>query len=53
MKFCKAEGKTPDTPFNGSFNVLLGHDLHKRLPYTPRSTTENSMLLFTTRLRNT
>lgn len=23
-------GKTPDTPFKGSFNVRLGHELHKR-----------------------
>lgn len=30
LRFCKVEGKTPDTPFRGSFNVRLGHDLHKR-----------------------
>jgi len=30
LKFCKAEGKKPDTPFKGSFNVRLGRDLHKR-----------------------
>ena len=30
LKFCKVEGKTPDTPFKGSFNVRLGRDLHKR-----------------------
>jgi predicted HicB family RNase H-like nuclease len=30
LKFCKAEGKTPDKPFKGSFNVRLGRDLHKR-----------------------
>jgi predicted HicB family RNase H-like nuclease len=30
LRFCKEEGKTPDTPFKGSFNVRLGHDLHKR-----------------------
>ena len=30
LKFCKAEGKTPDTPYKGSFNVRLGTDLHKR-----------------------
>ncbi|MBS1822375.1 MAG: type II toxin-antitoxin system HicB family antitoxin [Acidobacteria bacterium] len=30
LKFCKAEGKTPDTPFKGSFNVRLTPDLHKR-----------------------
>ena len=30
LKFCSKEGKTPDTPFKGSFNVRLGPDLHKR-----------------------
>jgi predicted HicB family RNase H-like nuclease len=30
LRFCKAEGKTPDTPFKGSFNVRLTPDLHKR-----------------------
>jgi len=30
LRFCKAEGKAPDTPFRGSFNVRLGHELHKR-----------------------
>jgi len=30
LKFCKTEGKTPDTPFKGSFNVRLGSKLHKR-----------------------
>lgn len=30
LKFCNAEGKTPDTPFKGSFNIRLGPDLHKR-----------------------
>ena len=30
LAFCKAEHKTPDTPFKGSFNVRVGPDLHKR-----------------------
>ena len=30
LRFCKAEGKTADIPFKGSFNVRLGHELHKR-----------------------
>jgi predicted HicB family RNase H-like nuclease len=30
LRFCKEEKKTPDTPFRGSFNVRLGHELHKR-----------------------
>ena len=30
LEFCKAEGKSPNTPFKGSFNVRLPQDLHKR-----------------------
>lgn len=30
LRFCKEERKNPDTPFKGSFNVRLGHELHKR-----------------------
>ena len=30
LAFCAAEGKTPDRPFKGSFNVRVGVDLHKR-----------------------
>jgi predicted HicB family RNase H-like nuclease len=30
LAFCQAEGKTPDRPFKGSFNVRVGTDLHKR-----------------------
>lgn len=30
LSFCKEENKQPDTPFRGSFNVRLGHELHKR-----------------------
>lgn len=30
LRFCEAEGKTPDVPFKGSFNVRLTRDLHKR-----------------------
>lgn len=30
LRFCKEECKTPDTPFKGSFNIRLGHELHKR-----------------------
>jgi predicted HicB family RNase H-like nuclease len=30
LAFCAAEGKTPDQPFKGSFNVRVGRDLHKR-----------------------
>jgi predicted HicB family RNase H-like nuclease len=30
LAFCSVEGKTPDTPFKGSFNVRLSQDLHKR-----------------------
>jgi predicted HicB family RNase H-like nuclease len=30
LAFCAAEGKTPDQPFRGSFNIRVGTDLHKR-----------------------
>ena len=30
LAFCAAEGKTPDQPFKGSFNIRVGTDLHKR-----------------------
>lgn len=30
LAFCSAEGKVPDQPFKGSFNVRVGPDLHKR-----------------------
>ncbi len=30
LAFCEEEGKTPDQPFKGSFNIRVGPDLHKR-----------------------
>lgn len=30
LAFCKAEGKTPDAPFKGNFNVRVPQDLHQR-----------------------
>ena len=30
LAFCAAEGKTPDQPFKGSFNIRVGSELHKR-----------------------
>lgn len=30
LAFCSAEGKSPDVPFKGSFNVRVPQDLHKR-----------------------
>src|SRR5664280_2078326 len=30
LAFCAAEGKTPDAPFKGSFNVRIPQDLHQR-----------------------
>lgn len=30
LAFCETEGKTPDRPFKGSFNVRVGTELHKR-----------------------
>jgi predicted HicB family RNase H-like nuclease len=30
LAFCAEEGKTPDQPFKGSFNIRVGPDLHKQ-----------------------
>jgi predicted HicB family RNase H-like nuclease len=30
LAFCAEEGKVPDMPFKGSFNVRVGPELHKR-----------------------
>jgi predicted HicB family RNase H-like nuclease len=30
LAFCAVEGKTPDQPFKGSFNIRVGPELHKR-----------------------
>ena len=30
LAFCAGQGKTPDQPFKGSFNIRVGPDLHKR-----------------------
>jgi len=30
LAFCKKTGKTPDTPFKGTFNIRVGPDLHRR-----------------------
>jgi predicted HicB family RNase H-like nuclease len=30
LSFCKAEGKKPDVPFKGSFNVRVPQELHQR-----------------------
>lgn len=30
LKFCSIEGKIPDVPFKGSFNVRVPQELHKR-----------------------
>jgi len=30
LELCQEEGKEPETPFKGSFNVRTGPDLHRR-----------------------
>jgi len=30
LKLCEQEGKEPDRPFKGSFNIRTGTDLHRR-----------------------
>lgn len=31
LAFCAAEGKKPDVPYKGSFNVRVGEELHKKI----------------------
>jgi predicted HicB family RNase H-like nuclease len=30
LSFCTAEGKTPDAPFKGSFNIRISQNLHQQ-----------------------
>ena len=30
LQTCRKHGKTPETPYKGTFNVRVGRDLHKR-----------------------
>ncbi len=30
LRFCEEDGRTPDVPFKGSFNVRVSPDLHQR-----------------------
>ena len=30
LETCHGQGKTPETPFKGTFNVRVGRELHKR-----------------------
>ena len=30
LELCQDEGRTPETPLKGSFNIRPGHDLHRR-----------------------
>jgi len=31
LELCESQGKAPDTPFKGSFNVRTGKDLHRQV----------------------
>ena len=31
LELCRAEGKTPETAYKGSFNVRISPELHKQL----------------------
>jgi len=50
---CKAEGKTPEKPFKGSFNVRIAASLHKRaaLLAAASNTSLNSLVEESIRLR--
>jgi len=34
LEFCKSEGKEPEKPFKGSFNIRINADLHRKLALT-------------------
>jgi len=34
LKFCAANGKEPEKPFKGSFNIRISADLHRKLALT-------------------
>ena len=37
LAYCEDEGKAPDTPYKGSFNVRIKPELHRELAETARS----------------
>lgn len=41
LKMCQEQGKTPDLPFKGSFNVRTGSDLHRKIMLLAKSRGEN------------
>jgi len=34
LEFCAANGRAPEKPYKGSFNVRIGADLHRKLAMT-------------------
>ena len=47
LELCVEEGKEPETPFKGSFNVRTGSDLHRKAMLLARSkgTNMNSIIV--------
>ncbi|MCY4289440.1 MAG: type II toxin-antitoxin system HicB family antitoxin [Aestuariivita sp.] len=41
IELCEGEGRTPETPLRGSFNVHPGHDLHRRAALLAKSRNTN------------
>ena len=41
LELCKEEGKVPDVPFKGSFNVRTGPDLHRKAVLFAKSKNKN------------
>ena len=41
LELCKEEGKAPEIPFKGSFNVRIGSDLHRKAVLYAKSKNKN------------
>ncbi len=52
LELCEKEGKEPDTPFKGSFNVHTGTDLHGRAALSAKSKGTNLNKAITEALEN-
>ena len=52
LKLCAEEGKEPEQPFKGSFNVRTGSDLHRRAVMSAKEKGVNLNRLVTEALEN-
>lgn len=52
IELCEEEGKAPEIPFKGSFNVRTGTDLHRRAALIAKSKGMNLNKIVTNALEN-